>query len=643
MKTRRILTCLLALAFVLGASAQDLKPVKDKQTKKFGYQAKDKSWVIEPQFDAAKRFTDGYAEVELDGLKGLIDANGEWVLEAAYDRIDKFDKNGLCELMRKDGKTKLYGVADRSGRIVIPVECRTVNVPKKGGYITAERWSRVEGFDEEWLWGVYDMEGREVLPAEYVDAPSFSGGTFIARSGATGFTGVLSEEGRVLLPFDFLAVSHYGGGFHALGRDFVQSTYDAGLACTGRFHQPGAVVPYDAQGDRVRAAAWHAGCIGVRLHRNNVREMDSAPGGSSRFAYCGNLRIDWGYNRFVRLEPCEVEDGGEYALEDPTTERRYTLKAILYEEDGTPVGTVSEAGWIEGECSAGAVYRTDGGKYWLVLRDQNCSARPSFSVSMSDFRAWGHENIYTGMGIGARELARMNSARSFAARCREIAEGDNVGISSYARRGDQPLFQSRQRRELMRNPVFRYPYRIGEVMSCSVYKRSDHVEVQLYQNLVCRFDDRLSDPSYSMSGEEVIYWGPSNARTVRLSLEPSSSGMQDDAYETKRSYQFVLSMYEEDGSYLRTLAVAPYADYVQDGLIVFERLGIALIAPDASLPARPEYDRSGIGYRERYGSTYRTVKLPGAQPLPHTMSAFEQATQGGFGERRFGGRREWDF
>lgn len=262
---------------------------------------------------------------------------------------------------------------------------------------------------------------------------------------------------------------------------------------------------------------------------------------------------------------------------------------------------------------------------------------------MSDFHAWAHDNIYTGLGLGNNDVARLSSARNFASRCKEIAEGDNVGISSYAPREEPPFFQSRQRRELMRNPVFRYPYRMGEVMSCSVHERSDHVEVQLYQNLVCDFNDRFSDPSYSMSVEEAIFWGPSNGRTVRLSLEPASTGMQDDVHETRHSYQFVLSMYEEDGSYLRTLAVAPYVDYVQDGLIVFERLGIALLAPDSGFPSRPEYDRSGAGYRERYGTTYRTVKLPGAQPLPHTISAFEQATTGGFGERRFGGRREWDF
>ena len=107
---------LLTLCCSFQAAAQDLKPVRDKQTKKYGYQAKDKTWVIEPRFDGASRFNDGFAEVTLDGKKGLIDADGQMILQAEYDDIKKFEKNGLCEVIRKEGKTKLHGVADRSGR-----------------------------------------------------------------------------------------------------------------------------------------------------------------------------------------------------------------------------------------------------------------------------------------------------------------------------------------------------------------------------------------------------------------------------------------------------------------------------------------------------------------------------------------------
>ena len=130
MRVKNIILCVAAVMLALAAQAQDLKPVKDKQTKKFGYQAKDKSWVIAPAYDAAKRFVDGYAIVELDGRKGLIDANGDWVLQAEYDNIAKFDQNGLCEVMCKDGRTKYYGVADRTGRLLLPVECRNIVIPR---------------------------------------------------------------------------------------------------------------------------------------------------------------------------------------------------------------------------------------------------------------------------------------------------------------------------------------------------------------------------------------------------------------------------------------------------------------------------------------------------------------------------------
>ena len=82
MKTKTILLCLLAALVALPIAAQDLKPVRDKQTKKYGYQAKNKTWVIEPRFDGASRFNDGFAEVTIDGYKGLIDETGELILPA---------------------------------------------------------------------------------------------------------------------------------------------------------------------------------------------------------------------------------------------------------------------------------------------------------------------------------------------------------------------------------------------------------------------------------------------------------------------------------------------------------------------------------------------------------------------------------
>ena len=75
MKRVLLLVALLTLAFT--ASAQALNPVKDKASKKYGYQDKQKNWVIPPSYDDARRFdNDGFAVVKTGGREGLINQEG---------------------------------------------------------------------------------------------------------------------------------------------------------------------------------------------------------------------------------------------------------------------------------------------------------------------------------------------------------------------------------------------------------------------------------------------------------------------------------------------------------------------------------------------------------------------------------------
>ena len=178
--------------------------------------------------------------------------------------------------------------------------------------------------------------------------------------------------------------------------------------------------------------------------------------------------------------------------------------------------------------------------------------------------------------------------------------------------------------------------------------------------------------------EEVIYWGPNNARTVRLSLEAMTHNPEkytlDDSHGTGYSYMLVLNMFEEDGTWLRTLAAAPWADYFQDGILVFEPLGIAMITPfrgrkggagkpqgsgmgqpgqpgqPAVSQAKPQQpaspststrtgqpSRTGGNTVESHGGSRESAGVadnskpapaPGElQPLPHTLSALEAAVR----------------
>jgi hypothetical protein len=653
------------------ASAQDLKPVKDKQTQKYGYQNKAKAWVIEPTFDGAKRFVDGYAEVTMGDYIGLIDANGDWVFPAEYNDISKFYKNGLCELMRKEGRAKLRGAGDQTGRIIIPVDCQSINIPRKeDGFITAKREVQRGEIAGSFAWGVYDQRGREIFAPQFASAPSFRNGVSIVKSEANGLEGVIDVNGRVPVPFEYLAIGTYGSEYVSLSPDFTQTLWDGALRKMRAAPLPGAVKPYDPQGNAVRAAAWHSGndCIGVRLHRNTVKAIvgNVILSHDSRVS-CEDVReINWGRGtRFLRLEPVPFEhesfEDEEWfgQLNDPYDDgTKYWLQARLYEADGTLVEVVCDAGSVLATFEGGLIYRpaaslSNPDKFplgdLLILNDINTTGMDRFSMLLSNVREVPGYSVYDNLGITRNDVLRYSKPGGYSRRLIEIAEGDNIGITSY-QLPDLTFLRSPAARELMRAPLFRYPYRMGEVLNCSVHFHGDGIDVELYENLICRFEDHITDPSYRMSGDEEIYWGPHNARTVRLSVEPVTGNvlaLEDDISKTLTHYQIVLSLYEEDGSWLRTLARVDYADYVQDGVIVFERLGIAVVAPEVLRRAERfgrfsswSYAHSG---RDARGEVIHTLHLPGAKRLPRTLSALEQAAKSSFGAQRFSGRRQWDF
>ena len=578
---------------VSAASAQDLKPVKDKASKKYGYQDKQKDWVIPPAYDDAKRFDDGFAVVKMNGREGLIDTQGQWILQPLYSDVGKFDRNGLCELKIKDGGVKYHGIADRSGNLVLPVEYISVDIPRNANCILASRYVDTPGMKGAPLWGVYTLRGEEIYPPQFLSQPSYSGGNFIAK-GLSGLYGVADLQGRTLLPFDFLAITRSGSAFHTLDRNFNA--------------HPGAILSYDPMGDVVRAAAWNKGCIGIPLYPNQVRIVSLQSGYGYRRAACREADIDWGRGRFLRLEPFETGAADATAMSWPEGGKYYTLKAMLYEADGRPVGEVTDCGYLEAECAEGVVYRAGGLESWLILRDPNTLSLPSFTLNLTDYHTLLHDTVYNGLGIRSYDVSRLGSdVRNFAKRNIEIIEGDNVGVTSYLPEVlDMDL--ARRMREAMRPEIFHHAFRMGEVVNCTLRTQGEDQEVELSEQLVCHFENRFQEPYYHFTGDEVIYWGPHNARTVRLTLEPASGSAMADA--SGKHWKLVLSMYEEDGSWLRTLARVPYADYAQGGVVVFSGLGIALLAPYALKgPQRSDAPR--------------VVKLPHAQPLPHMISALE--------------------
>ena len=609
MKTLKAIMLAAALAVCAAAAAQDLKPVKDRSTKKFGYQAKDKSWVILPAFDKAQKFVDGLATVTVDGLEGVINSDGTWFLKPEFSNIGKFDKQDMCEVTVKEGKTKYYGIVNRQGRMILPPDCGSISFARNDKLIMARR----EAPDGTGMhWGIYDYDGEQVFAPQFSSAPSFSRGMGVAKSAYTGLSGLISAGGDVLLPFEYMAISESGGTREALTTDFTVESYDQRMTKTGELRSPGAIIPYETAGDNVRIAAWHAGPIGVRLHQNNICAANLTKDASGRIAICNDLGLNWGYGRFIRLEPEIDSDGHPGSMENPVTGEMYTLRALMYEADGSFVGVVSDWGWLEGEYTGGFIYNAEGEDMWLIVGGVN--ARTPRQGSTVKLRSWlpvDHSNVVSGLLLGSAELNRLENLSTRASRIKDILEGENVGVNSYLPRPEPSWRVRRQIEDAMRNPIFRHSFRMEDVFNCKVSKRGDEMEIKLTDGLVCEFEDRFDSPYFRMNGKEEIYWGPRGRRTVRLALEEaehSSSSMENDLQEGARPLQVVIMLFTEDGRYLRTLGVAPAPDFIHGGVIVFEELGIALVdrmaGPSGSVP----------------GTLF---KVPADSRLPRKLSALD--------------------
>lgn len=124
----------------------------------WGYRDGDRV-VITPQYQYAGEFSEGRAVVGKDDLYGLIDYNGELIIDTIFDEVS-WDSSALAYV---DYLGK-WGCYDRLGKEVITCKYEWVGeffngllLVKNGG-----------------KFGYVNLQGMEVIPIQYSDATSFN-------------------------------------------------------------------------------------------------------------------------------------------------------------------------------------------------------------------------------------------------------------------------------------------------------------------------------------------------------------------------------------------------------------------------------------------------------------------------------------
>ncbi|MFN0202171.1 MAG: WG repeat-containing protein, partial [Bacteroidia bacterium] len=98
---------------LVGSDAQELLPLNDDYRTlknmggKWGYLNKGGRFGINPQFDDAKRFSEGLAPVKLKGRWGYIDSTGKWIFTPQFKWAGSFH-HGIAKVMLDDPHKRPY-------------------------------------------------------------------------------------------------------------------------------------------------------------------------------------------------------------------------------------------------------------------------------------------------------------------------------------------------------------------------------------------------------------------------------------------------------------------------------------------------------------------------------------------------------
>ena len=198
---------------------------------RFGYLDELGNMAIALQFEKAKDFENGFAEVEQKGQKFYIRADGVCVKNCPKDEAENFAKWRYF----RDQTSKLYGFKNSKGEIVIPaqyddaqnfLEIPVARVKKgkkwacidtKGQLKTDFRYLYIESFSHGFAkvtdgrkFGFINQEGEAITPLLYDHAFDFQEGYGLVKIGLK--SGYINEQGLPITPIEFDEAAFFVGG-----------------------------------------------------------------------------------------------------------------------------------------------------------------------------------------------------------------------------------------------------------------------------------------------------------------------------------------------------------------------------------------------------------------------------------------------
>lgn len=161
---------------------------------KKGFIDKNGQIIIPAIYEEVQAFKNGVAIVRKDFRFGIIDTLGNFLLSNSYDEIVPWENDfyRLGVFTPTTGRVTTFGLAGANGKLLLDTLYSYIDL-QKGQYIRAKKDS---------LYGLFDRQGKVIVPMEYTYLGDVRDAKFMAaeKSGNWGF---LDTSGTVVLPFTY--------------------------------------------------------------------------------------------------------------------------------------------------------------------------------------------------------------------------------------------------------------------------------------------------------------------------------------------------------------------------------------------------------------------------------------------------------
>lgn len=242
---------------------EQIRLIPYRKGDKWGFCDANKNILIEPKYDDASRFNEGFSAVSLNRKESFVDKAGNEVIPFKYDYVGSFNEglayvslNGKRGFIDKTGKeitpikyddadsfnegvasVKLngkYGFVDKTGKEITPIKYDLVCsfdkglalvelnrkygfIDKTGNEIVSIKYDLARPFNKDLAtvelnnkWGLINQEGKEITPIEYDFLYSSTEGLFCAK--LNGKWGLINNTGKEITPIKYDNADYFNEG-----------------------------------------------------------------------------------------------------------------------------------------------------------------------------------------------------------------------------------------------------------------------------------------------------------------------------------------------------------------------------------------------------------------------------------------------